>query len=212
MASLPPLATASDLTARLGRELTPAEASRAGALLADASAQIRRYCRNDFQPAQDVTRVLYGHDSEIELPHMPVNSVSSVVAIGGGMLLPDIVVTWFTFDGVNRIRIHPGNWGIINLPEAWIQDSDAYPGTFRVTWNYGLADVPDDVVMVCANAVLGTLMAPTTAAGVVSETIGPYSYQLARSSGGIKVILTKDDLAPLKDYRRNVRTLQARLR
>lgn len=212
MGSMPPLATTSDLSERLGRALTSAESMRAPLLLQDASAQIRRYTRNNFMYAQDETTVLYGHDSEIHLPHRPVNSVSSVVAIGGGMMLPDVTITWFTFDGVDIIRIHPGNFGIINLPEAWIEDSDSYPGTYRVTYNHGWAQIPDEVTMVCANAVLGVLTSPTVAAGVVGETIGPYSYRLEKSGGGVAVALTQADLAILKDYRPGVATLQARLR
>ena len=134
------------------------------------------------------------------------------MAIGGGMMLPDVNITWFTFDGIGIIRIHPGHWGIINLPESWIEDSDAYPGTFRVTYNYGWDAVPDIVTMVCANAALSVLTAPTVAAGVVGETIGPYSYRMETAGGGVKVALTQADQEMLKDYRRNVRTLQARLR
>lgn len=212
MGYLPPLATPGDLSARLGRPLTSAEETRAPLLLQDASAQIRRYCRNHFTGAQDATEILYGHDSEIELPHRPVNSVSTVVAIGGGMMLPDVTITWFTFDGVGIVRIDPGHWGIINLPEQWTEDSGAYPGTFRVTYNWGWESVPDIVTMVCANAVLGVLTSPTIAAGVVGETIGPYSYRMDSAGGGVRVALTQADLDMLKDYRRNVRTLQARLR
>jgi len=212
MGYLPPLASTTDLSARLGRPLTASEETRAYPLLQDASAQIRRYCRNAFTADQDITEILYGHDSEIELPRRPVNSVSTVVAIGGGMMLPDVNITWFTFDGVGIIRIHPGHWGIINLPESWIEDSDSYPGTFRVTYNYGWDYIPDIVTMVAANAALSVLTSPTVAAGVVGETIGPYSYRMEAAGGGVKVALTQADLELLKDYRRNVRTLQSRLR
>ena len=48
MGYLPPLASTTDLSSRMGRDLTAAEETRAYPLLLDASAQIRRYCRNDF--------------------------------------------------------------------------------------------------------------------------------------------------------------------
>lgn len=209
MASLPPLAQVTDVCDRLGRNVTADENRRLGALLRDASAQIRRYCRRDFLLHTDETVTLYGHDSEILLPQYPVQSVSSVVAIGGGMGLPDIPIPWFTFDGVRTVRINPGI-GILNLPEAWWAED--YPGTYLVTYSWGYADVPDDVVMVCANAALAVLTAPTSAAGVVSETIGPYSYKLEAGGGGVAVALTQADLAQLKDYRNDVTTVQARLR
>ena len=66
--------------------------------------------------------------------------------------------------------------------------------------------------MVVANAALAVLTAPTAAAGVVSESIGPYSYRLERGGGGVAVALSQSDLEQLKDYRGGVRTLQARLR
>lgn len=208
--ALSPLAGPDDVAARLGRPLTDAENLRLIPLLADASAQIRRYCRRDFLQHTEETQTLFGHDSEIWLPGYPVQDVSAVVAIGGGMGLPDVPIPWFTFDGVRTIRFQCGI-GILNLPEAWWDEE--YPGTYYVTYSWGPPDgIPDDVVMVAANAALGVLTAPTSAAGVVSETIGPYSYKLEAGGGGVAVSLTQADLNLLKDYRNDVQTLQARLR
>src|ERR1700759_1160521 len=119
--ALPPLATVDDVASRLGRDITEQEAIRLTPLLADASAQIRRYCRRDFLMHTNETQTLYGHDSEIWLPGRPVQWVSTVVAVGGGMGLPDVPIPWFDFDGVQTIRLAPGQ-GIINLPEAWGSD------------------------------------------------------------------------------------------
>lgn len=210
MASLPPLASVDDVAARLGRDVSETEAIRLAPLLADASAQIRRYCRRDFLMHTAETQILHGHDSEIWLPGRPALSVQAVVAVGGGMGLPDVPIPWYTFDGIDTIRIDPGH-GIINLPEIW-WTSDLYPGTFKVTYTFGYQDIPDDVNMVCANAALSVLTAPTAAAGVIGESIGPYSYRLERGGGGVSVALSAADLALLKDYRPGVRTLQARLR
>ncbi len=208
--SLPTLAVPDDIALRLGRDLTDAESIRVPALLADASAQIRRYCRRDFLLHTDESAILYGHDSIILLPQYPVQSVSSVVAIGGGMGLPNVPIPWYTFDGVRKIRIDPGH-GIINLPEIW-WTSDLYPGTFEIVYSYGYETVPDDVVMVCANAALSVLTAPTMAAGLIGETIGPYSYRLERSGGGVAVALNAGDLAALADYRVKTGTIITSLR
>lgn len=208
--SLTPLATADDIAARLGRDLTDAEELRAPALLGDASAQIRRYCRRDFLLHADESVTLFGHDSLILLPQYPVQSVTSVTAIGGGMGLPNVPIPWYSFDGIRTIRIDPGH-GIINLPEVW-WTSSLYPGTFEIVYSYGYTTVPDDVVMVCANAALSVLTAPTLAAGVIGETIGPYSYRLERSGGGVAVALTQGDLAALKDYRITSGTIMTSLR
>ena len=211
MPALPPLATVDDVASRLGRDVTEQEAIRLEPLLADASAQIRRYCRRDFLRHVDDVVVLHAHDSEILIPFRPVVSVSSVVAIGGNAGLPDLAIPWWTFDQVDTIRLGSGA-GIINLPEAWMFGRDLYPGTYRVTLTHGPDAVPDDVVMVAANAALSVLTAPTAAAGVISESVGPYSYRLERGGGGVAVALGAADLAILKDYRGTVRTLQARLR
>ena len=208
---LPPLASADDVAARLGRDLTDSETTRVVPLLQDASAQVRRYCRRDFLLHAGETAIFRGADSEILLPDKTTTAVSAVVAIGGGMGLPDLPILWYTFDGVDRIRLDPGWHGIINLPEIWL-DSDVYPGTYRVTRDYGYPEVPDDVISVCAVAVIGVLTAPTMAAGLIGESIGPYSYRLERGGGGTGVALAQADLASLKDYRTTTGTIQARLR
>jgi len=205
----PPLAGPDDVAARLGRDLTDAESLRLIPLLADASAQIRRYCRRDFLPHTAETVILYGHDSEILLPGYPVQSVDSVTAIGGGTGLPDVPIPWFIFDGIRTVRI-AGGAAIINLPESW-WDGD-YPGTYAVTYSWGPAQFPDEVTMVCANAAIGVLTAPTAAAGVIGETIGPYSYRMESAGGGVAVSLSAADLAILKDFRDTAATVQTRLR
>jgi hypothetical protein len=151
-----PLATTDDIAARLGRDLTDAELTRSQVLLADASAQIRRYCKQDFGLHTGQDTVFRGPGGVIKFPDRTTTAVHSVTAIGGSPGLPD----------------------------------------FRVPlWNF------DEVVAVCANAVIGVLQAPTQAAGIISEQIGPYSYRLEKSGGGIAVALTQADLASLKDFR-----------
>lgn len=209
--SLPPLATTDAIAARLGRSLTDAETTRAQVLLLDASAQVRRYCRRDFTLHVSETQILRGYDSEILLPDKTTTAVHSVVMIGGGEGIPDFPITWFTFDGIDRIRIDPGKW-LINLPEVWRDYDDIYPGTYRVTRDYGDLEVPDEVVSVVANATIGVLTAPTQAAGLLGETIGPYSYRLERSGGGTGVALAQADLALLNDFRASTGTVQLRLR
>ncbi len=210
MPALTPLATQSDIESRLGRGLTQIETARVDALLADATAAIVRYCHRDFQLHTAEDGLFKGRDSIIELPDETTTVVHSVTAIGGGLGLPDVPIVWFTFDGIRTIRIDPGR-GIINLPEIW-WTSDLYPQTFRVNRDYGDAAVPDDVVMVCANAALRVLTAPTTAAGVIGESIGPYSYRLERAGGGLMVALNEADLHSLSDYRDTEDTIMMDLR
>ena len=209
--SLAPLATSDDIVARLGRDLTPVEAIRVEPMLRDASALIRRYCRRDFLWHPQETLLLRGRDSIIKITQRPASNITAVVAIGGGFGLPDVPILWWSFDGIDKIRIDPGH-GIINLPEVW-WSSDLYPGTFNVTLDFGYqAGFPDEVVAVCAGTVIGTLTAPTLAAGMIGETIGPYSYRMERGGGGTVVALTAADMAALHDFRLENETVMVDVR
>lgn len=200
--TLPPLATVDDLTARLGRPLNAVESSRVDALLKDSSALIRRYCRRDFLYHEGDIRTLKADGTEVKLPGKPVYRVNSVTAISGNPTIPDVPVIWYVFDKINTITIvDAAASGIINLPQAWYSGGGVFPGTFDVNYDHGYQEVPDDVVSVCANSVLSVLSAPNMASGVVSETMGPYSYRLARSGGGVQVALNSADEAALNDYR-----------
>lgn len=201
MASLPPLAQVVDVTNRLGRLLTDVEQTRVIALLGDASSQVRRYCRKDFLFHENDVISIKGDGSTIKLPYRPVVTVTDVIAISGRPDIPDIPVSWWVFDGIDEISIAESSAsGVVNLPEAWY-DYGAFPGTFQCTYSHGYSEVPDEVVMVVANAVIAVLLAPTMAAGVIGETVGAYSYRLERSGGGISVALSQGDLSSLNDYR-----------
>lgn len=201
------LATADDLKARLGRDLTPVESARADALLADASALVRAYTGQDFSQSTS-TDVLRGRGGTIILPQQPAVDVTAVVAVGGDGI-PDLpLVDWF-WDGLDTIRLGPGNF-VINLPESWINDWDGYPGTFRVTYSHGYAEVPPDVLAVVCGMALRTLTAPSMTGGVTSETIGDYSYRLGAGANNTAASLTADDRGMLDRYRLRATTLQVR--
>ena len=193
------LATTDDLKARLGRDLTEVEQTRAAALLDDASAMIRAYTGQTFDLVENDVIVLRIQGGVVRLPQRPVTEVSQVIALGGN-LIPDVTVIDWIFDGVDQIRIGEGTF-IINLPAIW-WDDDGYPGTYRVTYSHGYAQVPADVVALTCGTVLRTLTAPTTAGGVTSETIGSYSYRLDGPDVGLAVTLSKDDRTALARYRR----------
>lgn len=200
MPALPALASSADLEARLGRDLTAAEAARAAALLADASALVRSYTRQTFTLVEDDGAVLRAQGGEIRLPQRPVTAVASVVAIGGSDAVPDVTVADWVWDGLDLIRVGAGCC-VINLPEVWWDDEDGYPGTYRVTYSHGYATVPADVVRVVCGMALRTLTAPTMAGGVTSETVGPYSYRIDQPGTGLAVALTAADKKDLDGYR-----------
>lgn len=193
-----PLASATDLSDRLGRPLTSIEEARAQALLVDASAKVRSYTKQAFTRTDNETLVVRAQQGEIRLPQRPVLDVTAVVAIGAGGA-PDLPVVGWQWDGLDIIRTAVDS-PIINLPELWYEDDvEAYPGTYRVTYSHGAAQVPDDIVGVVARMVLRTLTAPTVAGGVTGETIGPYSYRTDGSGVGTAVVMTDDDRRELAD-------------
>lgn len=208
MPSLPPLATDSDIIARLGRELNPVEAGRVAALLADGSAHIRRFTRKDFVFVSNDVKTLRAQRGFITLPGRPVTGVSDVLAISGLPGVPDIDVSWYQFDGIDKVTIpDPAVSGIINLPEAWYE-LGWFTDTYQITYSHGYETVPDDVISVLSTAVISVLTAPTMAAGVIGESVGGYSYRMERTGGGVAVALKEADLDSLSDYRDKQGTIQ----
>lgn len=202
------LATKTDLMARIGRDFTCDEEARLDALLADASALVRAYTGQDFTTASSQTVTLRAQAGVIRLPQRPVTAVASVVAIGIDGT-PDVPLVDWWWDGLDQIRLGEGNY-VINLPEVWWDDEDGYPGTFSVTYSHGYANVPADVVAVVCGMVLRTITAPTMAGGIVSETIGPYSYRLDSAGAGTSVALGEMDRRALSRYRRSVGMVSVR--
>jgi hypothetical protein len=205
-----PLASLDDLAARIGRDLTSQESARAPALLGDASAIIRSYCKKDFLYHPNEVLTLRESHGTVKIPYRPVISVASVIAKSGRNDIPDIPVTWYVFDGIDEIKVMDATAsGVINLPEAWYMYG-TFPGTFLVTVTHGYAEIPPVVNAICANVTLAVLMAPTMAAGVVGETVGPYSYRVERSGGGITVALSQSDFKALDEggFRNKFGTIQ----
>lgn len=203
------LASIADLEARLGRSLTATETTRATALLKDASAKVRRFCRRSFAAGTNVAIELRPVGSALRLPDKPVANVDQVEQIGTAGTVDRVLgVTEWEFDGIDLIRLWPG-WP----RDDWPVSSGTYANTYRVTYDYELAAVPDDIVALCCDLVLRVLTAPTVAAGVSSETVGQYSYRMAEASSGTKVQLTADDKRELRDggWRIQAGTIQLRM-
>lgn len=199
------LASPADLEARLGRDLTAQEAARAEALLNDASAVVRAYTRQTFDLATDDEVVLRATGGRITLPGWPVQDVSRVEVIGGSEALPDFTLADWLFDGIDTVRIGEGA-AVINLPEAW-WDDDGYPGTYRVTYTHGYAEVPGDVLAVVCGVVLRVLTNPS---GYRSETVGSYSVTYAVPATGeqLGTNLTRYEMKALDRYRRKSDTVK----
>ena len=201
------LAAKTDLVARLGRDITCEEDARIDALLDDSAALIAAYTGQVFALVEDDTIVIRAQGGLIRLPQRPVTDVASVTAVGGN--LPDVPLADWAWDEIDTIRLGSGHC-VINLPEQW-WDLDGYPGTYRVVYSHGYASPPADVIAVQCGMVLRTLTAPTAAGGIISETIGPYSYRLDAAGAGTAVTLSDMDRRALARYRRTAGTTSTKV-
>jgi len=213
--TLPSLATPDDIVARLGRSLNQVETARIDALLSDGSAIIRRYCREDFVFYSSDTIKLKADGGIIKMVMWrPITSIDSVVATSGVAGIPDIAVTWYTFDGVDEIALlEPAHSGIINLPEFWYQESFWWGSSFTIKGSHGYQQTPDDVMAVLCTAIISELSTPTMSATLASESIGAYSYSMRRTSGaGLAAALVDAGMkTTLADYRTMQGTIKVRM-
>ena len=210
---LAPLASITDLEDRLGRTLTDEEAAKAPALLRDASAKIRAFCRQSFDYVTGDVVTLREVGYKLTLPERPVTAVTSVVALSGHSELADVTLTGWQWDGLDQINLRGLSEVIVNLPEWW-HDTPGGPGTFRVTYDHGYPTTPDDIVAKTCELATRVLTSPSPTEGMGSERAGPFSYTMAPGAGtfGAAVRLTKQDRDDLvaAGYRRAGGAIQMR--
>lgn len=206
------LAAVADLEARLGRKITSsAEIVQANAFLADASAKVSSYTRQNFALVTDDEVVLRPVGTLLRLPERPVVAVTSVTAIGCDGS-PDFPLAGFCWDGSDLIDLDGWSSSVINLPEWW---ADGYGAdSYRVIYDHGYAVIPAEVVAVVCGMVNRVLSSPSPVEGMVTEKIGQYSYGLQQGAGanGLTVRLTDDDKAALVRYRRTASTIAVSVR
>lgn len=206
------LAHIGHLVARLGRSLTAEERLKAPAMLADASEEIRGYCRRQFTPATNAEVVLRPVGNVLHLPNRPIVAVDQVEVIGVSGT-PDLVlgINNWAWDGIDRIELYA-----YPAPVTGAVPTGSYANTYRVTYDYG-GSVPNPLIGRICKMVLRTLLAPTQAEGLVSERIGQYAYQYGQFPGGQSrgpvVELTADDERWLRKmgYRSGASTIQLKV-
>lgn len=206
MASLPLLADLADVEARLGRDLTPDETTRANALLTDASVVVRSYCRRDFVAGTGVARLRPRGDKVI-LPQRPVRHVNGVTAVQdfNGIETSTPLAFW-SYPGGYEVYLGDQSL-VINGP--WIDWTD--PNVWvDVDYDYGFATVPDEILTVVANLVARNLTVP--AGGLVDmETVGPYNVRYSTFTSAGPLGLSDADRQILNRYRTTTnRTVELR--
>ncbi|WP_157536538.1 hypothetical protein [Kitasatospora mediocidica] len=158
--------------------------------------------------AQSV-EILSPTDNQLILSQRPVASIDSISRVNadGKSLIPYSVWTW---DGLATVTLSPPS-SIVNAPEIWADNDWFWRNiSYQITYTHGYSVIPDDVVGVTAGMVLRVIMAPGSP-GVISETIGGYSYRMADNFPTAQVELTAADIAILRPYRgRRNRTIEMR--
>ncbi len=201
------LATQADLEARIGA-LSATQIARVAALLDDASARVRRFCRQEFTTAANDSVVLSPVGAVIRLPQRPITAVASVALIDGAT---DIPLTGWAWDGAELLDLTNATTaaGVTTSP---VQNTN----TYRVVYSHGAGAAPDDIKAKVCEMVGRTITAPTIVDGMVSETIGQYGYTLQQGGGsqGTAVRLTAADKQDLIDggWRRQSGTVAVRAR
>lgn len=203
---LPALAAVADVQVRLpdGVIIDP---GRIGALLTDASAAVRSWTKQDFTTRQTTIGIRpVGY--RLKLPQRPVVGVQSVGVILPGSSTPVTLPGWY-WDGSNEVWLIEGNQ-IVNLPEELAGLLQWQTPTCQVTYTHGYDQIPDDVVGVVCSMVIRVYTAPGLG-GVVSESVGEYSYRLSDTMVQGPMTLTPSEKDALSSYRPR-RTATAELR
>lgn len=198
-AELDTLATIDDYTDRYGSVADGSVLVLVQRLI-DASAAVRSYTGLQFT-AGETTQVLRVVAGKVRLPQRPVVSVDAV----DGILADNsrtTLVGW-TFDGIDQLAVGSQSF-VLNLPEAWY-DTDNPFTTVEVTWTYGYDEIPADIVAIVCAAAGRAINAPS---GVISETIGSYSYRLADDEGAGPIGFSTPERGILDRYRRRQAALQ----
>jgi hypothetical protein len=184
------LATPADVVARLGRALTTTEAERLPALLADASAKVRAYTRQQLE-AGSSTVALWPERGKVRLPQRPVTDVTAVTDTEG----EDVSFTWYEGD---QLVLSSSAGTSIRLD----LDAVAIVRPVTVAYEHGYASIPDDIVAVVCGVVLRALGRTPLDSGVQQQSIAGYSETFGAVGAAGPVGLLNEEKEILDAYRR----------
>lgn len=196
MAQLPPLATVGDVVERLPSSVSVEEA-RVAALLGDASATIRRYTKQDFV-VQTTTEKIRPVGYKLRLPKRPVISVNSISIQLPNSLTQSIIPGWY-WDGSDEVWLTDGG-SIVNLAEELLFAMQYLTPICFTNYTHGYSIIPDDINGVACSMVTRIVTAPGLG-GVISESVGEYSYRLSDAAAQGPMALTQAEKDILNAYR-----------
>ena len=195
--ALPPLVSVNDVVSRLPSGITVDDA-RVVALIQDASASVRNFTKQDFT-INTTTLNIRPQGYRIKLPKKPVLDVVSLqLKLPGSTAGVYTTVPGWYWDGSDEVWLTDGS-SIINLAEEVITALRWHTPTCRVTWKHGYDEVPDGVVGVVCSMITRLITAPGLG-GVISETVGEFSYRLSDTAVQGPMALTEAEKFTLQDY------------
>jgi hypothetical protein len=190
-----------DLAAALGRTFSEAEEAQAEVLLAQASAVVRAYVRQDITRATTTDTftmrradpVLHRCGGVVTLPQRPIVDIASVAVDGTE------THDWWQ-DG-DEVLVRAWTWA---YPPAANR-----PPQVTVTYTHGWDPVPGDITAIVLQAANRALVNP---AQVRSETVGGESttYLIPTSGEALGVLLSRTEQRVLDRYRRTAGSVRVR--
>lgn len=199
-----PLASFEDVAVRSPSGLPEDSQPRVNALLADASAVVRNYCKQTFASQRAVERIRPVGEV-IRLPHRPVTAVYSVKVFYQGFSWPFSAYIW---DGGEEIYLDVGGAAFINTSEAVREIFAFHTPMCDVDYESGYDSVPDDVKGVVATMVARAYVQPLNQ--LQSENVGPFSYQSSVAAAGGPLALDAASRQVLNTYKRVITSVELR--
>ena len=206
--ALPPLVSVNDVTSRLPSGMT-IDDGRITSLIRDASAAVRRFAKQDFTLGTttiDIRPIGY----RLKLPQRPVLAVTSLqIKLPGSQAGVYTTLPAWYWDGSDEVWLVDAST-VVNLAEEVISAVRRLTPVVRVTYQHGYTDVPDDVVGVVCSMVTRLITAPGLG-GVISETVGEFSYRLSDAASQGPMTLTQSEKDVLREYQpKGTKTVELR--
>lgn len=198
--SLPALASLDDIVTRVPAAVDIA-VERTTSLLADASAVVRSFSKQQFTVSQTTEKIRpIGY--RVRLPQRPVVTVDGLSLLLLNNVVPQPFPGWW-WDGSDEVWLVTGDQ-VINLAEELQFALRWQTPICLVTYTHGYDIVPDDVIAVVCSMVTRALGAPGMG-GVVQEGAGQFTYRISDVAAQGVVALNQAEREILKQYqpRRN---------
>jgi hypothetical protein len=171
--SLEPLASPTDVEARVGRSFTTDERAQVARLLLDASAKFRQRSTQRFTPGTSTVK-LKVNGCRARLPQRPVTAVTSVVNLAG-LTVP---FTWLA--GTDELLLADLSSSLYSFEYVPFRVA---PSAIVVEYDHGSEEVPDAVVGVVCQLAARAFGRSAEQAGITQENIDGYSYSTLGAAG-----------------------------